>query len=252
MKNAIKLLTVLIGTTISVSAHKIRGGYFDSNLSSNQDQSIVHQLPHSAMVTSKLTEGRQSALIIVDMSVEQVADLSYRKQDTINAIVHLVNNANFDLIVDSHLWIGQDDESSLPDLYPHVGRKGTDGAELIPELKKTLSSSQSDVVFVPKYNYSSFAKPSKLDQILQSHGITDVYVVGINTDYCIFATSLDAFYARYQVYVVEEGVSSALGESGHYQGFSEIAKFGCAQIVSMNDVLQSAPLPERKAISWPP
>ena len=56
------------------------------------------------MVTSKTTEARQSALIIVDMSVEQVADLSYRKQDTINAIVHLVNDANFDLIVDSHLW----------------------------------------------------------------------------------------------------------------------------------------------------
>jgi len=246
MKSAIKLLAVLLGTytIISVSAHKIRGSYFDSNLSSNQDQSIVHQLPHSAMVASKLSDGRRSVLIIVDMSVEQVADLSYRKQDTINAIIQLVNNANFDLIVDSHLWIGPDDESSLPDLYPHVGRKGTDGAELIPELKKTLSSSQSEV--------SSFVKPSKLDQMLQSHGITDVYVVGINTDYCIFATSLDAFYARYQVYVVEEGVSSALGESGHYQGFSEIAKFGCAQIVSMNDVLQSAPLPERKAISWPP
>jgi len=145
MKSAIKLLTVLIGTT---TAHTIRG-HFDSNLSSNQDQSIVHQLPHSAMVTSKSTEERRSALIIVDMSVEQVADLSYRKQDTINAIVHLVNNANFDLIVDSHLWIGPDDESSLPDLYPHVGRKGTDGAELIPELKKTLSSSQSEVIFVP-------------------------------------------------------------------------------------------------------
>ena len=154
----------------------------------------------SFRITSKSTEGRQSALIIVDMSVEQVADLSYRKQDTINAIIELVNNANFDLIVDSHLWIGPDDESSLPDLYPHVGRKDTDGAELIPELKKTLSSSPSKVVFVPKYNYSSFAKPSKLDQILQSHSITDVYVVGINTDYCIFATSLDAFYARYQVY----------------------------------------------------
>ncbi len=79
-----------------------------------------------------------------------------------------------------------------------------------------------------------------------------MYVVGINTDYCIFATSLDAFYARYQVYVVEEGVSSALGESGHYQGFSEISKFGCASIVSMNDVLQSAPLPKRTAVSWPP
>lgn len=98
-------------------------GPYSTTLISLQIKINQHQLPHSAIVTSKLTEGRQSALIIVDMSVEQVADLSYRKQDTINAIVHLVNNANFNLIVDSHLWIGPDDESSLPDLYPHVRRK---------------------------------------------------------------------------------------------------------------------------------
>lgn len=183
----------------------------------------------------------RAALVIVDMSVEQVADLSYRKKETIDVILRLANEADFQLVVDSHLWMGPDDKSSLAELYPDIGRKGSDGAMLIPELQGALYESRPEdrhpVVFVPKYNYSSFAGASGLDDLLRSHGIADVYLAGINTDYCIFATALDAFYARYSVHVVEEGVSSVCGSSGHRQGLQQIAKFGCARVVALKDVL---------------
>ena len=104
-----------------------------------------------------------------------------------DAILHLVNHANFDIIVDSHLWIGPEDASSLKDLYPEVGRKDTEGAMLIPELLNALYNNQrQNVIFVPTYNYSSFVS-GKLDEVLRSHNITDVYITGINTDYCVFA-----------------------------------------------------------------
>ena len=178
------------------------------------------------------------------MAIEQVANLSYRKQTTIDTILHLIQQKdtyNFDLIVDSHLWIdATKGESSLINLYPDVGRINSEGAKLIPEIYTALYSPNSDdddVKFVRKYNYSSFAKPSKLDEVLRSQSITDVYLTGINTDYCIFATALDAFYLQYNVHIIEEGVSSVCGSSGHRSGLEQIAKFGCAKVVSVKNMI---------------
>ena len=41
-----------------------------------------------------------------------------------------------------------------------------------------------------------------LDDWLQSHDVEDVVVVGIATDYCVMATSLDAVQAGYSVTVI--------------------------------------------------
>lgn len=184
----------------------------------------------------------KSALLIVDMSVEQVENITYLKNQLISTINDLVVSDFFDLIIDTHLWIGVDDASSLRDLYPDEGQRDTEGACLIPELRlvlndKTGAEKPTKCIFVSKFNYSSFAQPSCLDDILRSNGITHVYITGINTDYCVFATALDAFYARYAVFVVEDAVSSILGSSGHKQGLQLINKFACATVVSSKDIL---------------
>ena len=174
------------------------------------------------------------------MSVEQVANLGYNKSKVISTISSLASSSTsrlFDLIVDSHLWIGPDDDTSLTKLYPDVGRRDTPGARLIPELERHLAPlSNNNVTFIPKYNYSSFVDTS-LTSLLRQHGIEEVYLTGINTDYCIFATALDAFYAKFDVFVVEDGVSSVCGSSGHRQGLDMIRKFGCAEIVTAEQVL---------------
>ena len=48
---------------------------------------------------------------------------------------------------------------------------------------------------------------------------------------------MDAFYESYNVFVVEEGVTSVCGAAGHRQGLEQINKFGCATIVSANDII---------------
>ncbi|MDR6506569.1 isochorismatase family protein [Arthrobacter oryzae] len=52
---------------------------------------------------------------------------------------------------------------------------------------------------------SSFADEDAigLDDWLQSHDVEDVVIVGIATDYCVMATSLDAVQAGYSVTVVK-------------------------------------------------
>jgi len=197
--------------------------------------------------------GRRRALLIIDMSVEQVGNLTYNKRRVISTIASLASSSStttttaFDMIIDSHLWIGPDDVTSLTNLYPDVGRVDTPGARLIPELEQATTACRSrDVTstFVPKYNYSSFVD-TPLADLLRHHGIEDVYLTGINTDYCIFATALDAFYARFNVMVVEDGVSSVGGRIGHEQGLDMIRKFGCADIVTAREVLDELLLVEK-------
>lgn len=88
----------------------------------------------------------------------------------------------------------------------------SEGAALVPELR------DCGLEFVAKKHYSSFVASDVLAR-LQSAQIQDVYVVGINTDFCIFDTALDA-QARgcFFTYVVEEGVSSLNGRAGHREG----------------------------------
>ncbi|MCA4132153.1 isochorismatase family protein [Arthrobacter sp. M4] len=55
-----------------------------------------------------------------------------------------------------------------------------------------------------------------LDDWLQSHGVEDVVVVGIATDYCVKATALDAVQAGYSVTVLRDltaGIAPDLSET---------------------------------------
>jgi nicotinamidase-related amidase len=78
----------------------------------------------------------------------------------------------------------------------------SEGANLVPELR-----SIPDIMFVPKNNYSCFAKLDLL-QVLQNPTIDEVYVCGINTDYCVFATTMASFENQFRTFVVS--VSDAI------------------------------------------
>jgi len=55
-----------------------------------------------------------------------------------------------------------------------------------------------------------------LDDWLQSHDVEDVVIVGIATDYCVMATSLDAVQAGYSVTVIREltaGIAADLDDA---------------------------------------
>jgi len=52
------------------------------------------------------------------------------------------------------------------------------------------------------------------------------------TDYCVFATALDAFYNGFNVYVVHDACSSVCGSSGHKQGLIMIEKFLTKEVLT--------------------
>ena len=156
------------------------------------------------------------ALIMIDMTVEQWANVSFRRDATLAAIKRLVGmNGFFDLKVDSHLWIHDAKESFLWSVHPDVGHAGAPGAEVIPELRQC--SGAEELVFVEKKNYSSFPG-NDLEALLRKKEIDEVYLCGINTDYCVFATALDAFQKQFNVFIVKDAVTSITGKSGHEEG----------------------------------
>jgi nicotinamidase-related amidase len=183
----------------------------------------------------------RAALIIVDMSVEQVQDVSYRVDEMVRNIRSLATTSGmFDLLVDSRLFLESPDDSSLSKVWEGSGttmfRAGSEGASLVPALR-----SIPNLTFVKKYNYSCFAgEKCQLLSLLWSNDVTHVYVCGINTDYCVFATALDAFQRNFSVVVVSDAVSSVRGESAHREGLRNLERhFGTQCLMTTEQVLRA-------------
>mmetsp|Transcript_45529 Transcript_45529/g.110791 ORF Transcript_45529/g.110791 Transcript_45529/m.110791 type:complete len:202 (-) Transcript_45529:43-648(-) len=184
---------------------------------------------------------RRRALVVVDMSVEQVANVHYNLKSLIENCRILCDNTPrvFDLVVDSRLWLRTKEESSLSWVYPETCTTmfvaGSEGASLVPDLR----SYNTTMRFVPKNNYSCFAN-SDLKPILDNAKIEEVYICGINTDYCVFATALDCFqYNKFKTYVVEDAVSSIGGQHDHNQGLQNLIKhFGKQVLVTTQEIMK--------------
>jgi nicotinamidase/pyrazinamidase len=127
------------------------------------------------------------------------------------------------------------------DSWPPHCRAGSKGAELHPDLdaeyvqayfrkgQYTAAYSGFEGVLapedeVPTGELAPGTAPSVemdedalgLDDWLQSHGVEEVVVVGIATDYCVKATALDAVQAGYSVTVIGEltaGIAESLDET---------------------------------------
>ena len=152
------------------------------------------------------------------------------------------HHSQFDYIVATQDWHIEPgghfaDNPDFIDTWPPHCVAGTRGAELHPDLDTeyiqayfqkgqfTAAYSGFEGILAPEdavptgdrkpgamplpddpaaFTASSFADEDAigLDDWLQSHDVEDVVIVGIATDYCVMATSLDAVQAGYSVTVV--------------------------------------------------
>lgn len=82
-------------------------------------------------------------------------------------------------------------------------------------------------------SYSGFfdnghRKATGLDEILRARGVTDLWLVGLATDYCVLATALDARGPGYGVSVVEAGVRAVdLNPGDGEAALAEMRAAGC-------------------------
>lgn len=147
------------------------------------------------------------ALLIVDLQNDFCpgGKLAVPEGDKIVPVVNQLMD-KFELVLASKDWHPQ--ESKHFDKWPTHCLKETEGADFHPGLK----SENIDIVLLKGTGnkddgYSSFeATNYDLENFLKEKGVSELYITGLATEYCVKATALDAARKGFKVYVVREGV----------------------------------------------
>lgn len=113
--------------------------------------------------------------------------------------------------------------------------RGTKGAQVISQ----LTPKKSDYV-VPKSSYSSF-QGTELDDVLRSlhggRGANTLAIAGVTTDCCVRHTAADAFFRRYEVEVVGDGVE-AFSDVQHEVGLQYIRYWYLSDVPSSRQLIK--------------
>lgn len=96
--------------------------------------------------------------------------------------------------------------------------EGSPGTEIIPELY-----AQGDYVIDNKKRLDCFYG-TDLRQLLDTLGVKNVVLMGINTNTCVLNTSFTAFNYDYRVVVLSDCVASMYGEDLHALGLQNVAR----------------------------
>jgi nicotinamidase-related amidase len=86
--------------------------------------------------------------------------------------------------------------------YRPQAMKGTEGAQVIPELKPTEKDYN-----IEKRGYDGFWK-TNLENLLKKMNVTDIYLVGEQTDCCIRETGVTAAHLGFNVFIIEDCCST--------------------------------------------
>lgn len=96
-------------------------------------------------------------------------------------------------------------------LWPDHCVQGTPGAELAAQLERErIERVFRSGVAIDADGYSGFAREpgqatSPLEDFLKRRGVSEVFVMGLATDYCVQATARDAAGAGFKTYLIEDG-----------------------------------------------
>ncbi|MEO8442498.1 MAG: cysteine hydrolase [Betaproteobacteria bacterium] len=107
--------------------------------------------------------------------------------------------------------------------------EGSPGTEIIPELYR-----KGDYVIDNKKRLDCFYG-TDLRQLLDTLGVKNVALMGINTNTCVLNTSFTAFNFDYRVVVLSDCVASMYGDDLHVLGLQNVAR--CLGWVITNEQL---------------
>ena len=172
----------------------------------------------------------RSALILVDLQNDFVPGgaLAVPDGDAVIPIANEVQQA-FELIVATQDWHPRDHDSfaanhpgrkigdvidlnGLPQiLWPVHCVQNTRGAEFVPGLRTDRvtkifrKGTDAGIDSYSTFFDNGHRKNTGLDRYLKSRGVTDVYLAGLATDYCVKFSALDARQLGFNVHVIEDG-----------------------------------------------
>jgi nicotinamidase/pyrazinamidase len=162
------------------------------------------------------------ALVIVDFQNDFTPPdgaLAVPEGDTIAPRLNqLASSGDYDLVVATRDWHPADHGSFAErgGPWPVHCVQDTPGAQLHAGLDASLIDETIDKGQDPDTEGYSGFEETRLEELLREHGIDQVTVVGLATDYCVKNTALDALRAGFQVTVdttAARGVDVQSGDS---------------------------------------
>lgn len=113
--------------------------------------------------------------------------------------------------------------------------EGTKGAELHPDINtiKIQKVFQKGTGVIDD-GYSAFeATNGDLNKYLKDKGVTDVYVTGLTTEYCVKNTALDSIQNGFKTYLIDDAIAAVQpGSENERIALQEMKKFGVSILTS--------------------
>jgi nicotinamidase/pyrazinamidase len=183
------------------------------------------------------------ALLIIDFQNDFTAGgaLEVAGGDEIAEPVRRLAN-EFDLVFATRDWHPPDHASFETEggQWPVHCVQGTHGAELHPAMRGIDVDGIVDVgVEREDEGYSGFEK-SKLADLLHERGVDEVAVVGLATDYCVRASTIDACREGFDTTVVTDAVRPVEVEPGDGERALEEMKEAGAKLATSRDLAPAA------------
>jgi nicotinamidase/pyrazinamidase len=179
----------------------------------------------------------KKALLIVDVQNDFCPGGALAVKDG-DKVVPVINGIidKFDLVLASKDWHPVD--SVHFEKWPVHCVQNTYGADFHPDLQTDkidrvlLKGTQNK-----DEGYSAFeATNISLADFLREEGVTDLYVCGLATDYCVKATALDACKLGFRTYVITDAVAAVnLNPGDDKKALEEISSQGCI-LVNSNEI----------------
>jgi nicotinamidase/pyrazinamidase len=152
-----------------------------------------------------------SALLIIDFQNDftEGGALAVPDGDAIAGRVNeLIDSGEFDLVVATRDWHPPDHGSFVEQggPWPPHCVQNSHGAELHPSLDRAKVDVVVDAGYEPQLEGYSGFEETELADVLRKHGIDEVTVVGLATDYCVRHTAADALQEGFRVTVDRDGI----------------------------------------------
>ena len=128
----------------------------------------------------------------------------------------LIDSGDFDFVVATRDWHPADHASFREQggPWPPHCVQNTHGAELSPALQRDKVDAIVDAGYRPDLEGYSGFEETNLEELLRAHGIEQITVVGLATDYCVKETAADALGEGFDVTVDRAGIRGIDVEPG--------------------------------------
>lgn len=179
---------------------------------------------------NKLNKNKAALLVIEMQEVfrSTMGLISEKQINNINALIEFAGKNGIMVI-----YVRHNDSSNHSDhmIQWWGGDKieyNSDGWQIIKELDVTNN------IIIDKSQYSAFYN-TKLHEILQEKGITDVIISGVMTNCCCETAARDAFMRGYKVFFVNDATAT-INQELHLATIKNLA-FGFAQVIDTKELI---------------